>query len=60
MPLPYVAATRTLGELPTGAALNWVTGAYGSRVPKLDQQLLLATEQLVMECVADTPTSVAT
>ena len=39
IPRPYVPATRTLGEVVAGAALNCTTGANGRPAPKTDQQL---------------------
>ena len=37
-PRPNVPATRTLGDVDGGAALNATTGAFGSPVPNTDQQ----------------------
>src|SRR4051812_5404016 len=46
-PRPKVPATRTLGKVDGGAALNATTGAFGSPVPNTDQH----------DCVAHDSTS---
>ena len=59
MPRPYVAAVRTCADAVGGAALNAITGAPGSPVPKAAQQVAAWLGQSAAVVVKYTPASVA-